>query len=153
MFHKLPESNLTWKDAGALRSAARTIQKSNVSRLFDLLALLGLMANVVPAAVTSSHWPAAHDVLHLPQAALLRSGRAQSFDFFQQRSGPIFERLDQFLPRCDFHFAVAAGCCFLQTRPRGIETRADAVPLKQLGLRTCHRRILRSNAASVGFSE
>jgi hypothetical protein len=84
MFHKLPESNLTWKDAGALRSAARTIQKSNVSRLFDLLALLGLMANVVPAAVTSSHWPAAHDVLHLPQAALLRSGRAQSFDFFQQ---------------------------------------------------------------------
>jgi hypothetical protein len=114
---------------------------------------LGADDKLVPAAVTFSHWPAAHDVLHLPQAALLRSRRAQTFDFFQQRSRPVFERFEQCLPRCDFHFAVAAGCCFLQTRPRGIEIRADAVPLKQLGLRTCHRRILRSNATSVGFGE
>jgi hypothetical protein len=107
----------------------------------------------MPAAATFPHWPAAHDLTHLPQAALLRSRRPRTFDFFQQCSGPIFERFDQFLLRCDFHFAVAAGCCFLQMRPRGIEIRADAVPLEQLGLRTAHRRILRESAASVCSGE
>jgi hypothetical protein len=89
----------------------------------------------------------------LATTALLRSTCPQACDFFQQRSAPIVERFDQFLQPCDFHFAIAPGCCFRQTRSRGTEIRADAIPLKRLGLRTAHRRILRANAASVGSGE